>query len=164
MTTVVPEAFGLSQAQLIEVVTTADQLRRSVQQGAPQVTDGPVELHIALVQHRKALDSLEAVVARTGRWKAHADRLVAERLEALDDAELNATRLKDDYSSALEKNMHIRTQSLEQRVAHRKAVRFRDEVAEVHQYVTTLYRGLDGSRRDLDTRLRLISLQTQLEH
>lgn len=154
--------FDDDPAWLIEAVKTATDLRDEAKVGGFP-SEGPADLHETLLKHRKALDALEEIVARTGRLKARADMVVREKQNVLEDAEVHAETLKSEYSTALEKNSHIKAQTVDQRIAWRKAVRQRDQVADAHEYVKTLYRGLDGSRRDLDTRIRLITLQTSLE-
>lgn len=149
-------------AYLKKALQEANELRKSVHHdGMP--TEGPADLHDQLLRHRKAMDRLEEHLAVVGRVRAGVDRMVSAAQDVLDDAEAQATQLKEEYSTALEKNSHIRLQTLDQRIVLRKAVRRRSEVVEVHEFIKVMHRGVDASRRDLDSRIRLITLQGSLE-
>lgn len=157
------DAAGVSLPDiLIATIKEAAELRASaVHDGVP--TEGPGELHDQLLVHRRALDRLEDHVAKLSRLKARADRAVREKQDVLEDAEAHADQLREEFSTAKERNAHLAVQTMDQRIALRKVTRQRDEIVEALEYCRTLYRGLDGSRRDLDARIRLITLQTSLE-
>lgn len=150
------------QSKLTKMVLQATDLRDSVKRDWA-VTDGPTDLHENLIDHRKALDSLEVLVAQLVRARSQSDIEVRRAEDALEDAEASAGRLLEDFATAKEKNAHLATQTVEERVILRKARRRRDEVASAHDYTKALYWGLNGSRQDLSDRIRLITMQSSLE-
>lgn len=142
-------------------LTSIEKLRRVEKTWSTQ--DGPAELHEALIAHRRALDSMEPCVVALQRMHSRARDAATECRHKLEDAETKASALRDEYTTAKEKDIHIRTQTVEERVALRRAERSREVFWDALEIGRIRHRGLNDSRRDLETRIRLISLTTSLE-
>lgn len=148
---------------LIQEVTN---LRHKVS-GEGDIDDDPRDIHAQLLDARKSTDRVEELVGFVQRVYTTGQRQLAARKAELEDAEIAAsqgqTSLGDDYSTAKEKNTALMSRTIDQRIAVRKAERRLLVLQEVLDYVRHCYRGLNESRRDLGDRIRLITLQSQLE-
>jgi hypothetical protein len=128
--------------------------------------DDPVSLHEQLKKNRKAMDRAETFVAELGRL--HSKAVIAEEDHKgyLEDAEATALQKAgpaEDYSSGRERNARLAVMVMDEKIALRKVARQRAEIQEALEYARTLFRGMDASRRDVETRLRMITLETGLE-
>lgn len=129
-------------------------------------SDDPVSLHEQLVKNRAAMDRAETFVAQLGRVHSRA-QIAQQDLEGeLEDAEAKALQdagQAEEYSTAKERNARLAVRTIDQRIALRKVSRQRAEISEALEFARTLYRGMEASRRDVETRLRMITLQTGLD-
>ena len=151
------------ESKLAALATEAKELRESVVE--PKQTDSVSTMHASLLAARRALDRLEAIVADVGRLRARARARVAEAKDEFDEATIQAMQKSKigEYSSAEERRMTYKAASFDQFRALRQAEKQEALISEVYDYCYMRYRGLDGARKDLDTRIRLITLQTSLE-
>lgn len=128
--------------------------------------DAPTSLHDQLVKNRKAMDRAETFVAHLGRLHSRAQVAEADLKGELEDAEAKALQEAgpaEEFSTARERNARLAVRTLDQRIALRKVARQRAEINEALEFARTLYRGMEASRRDVETRLRMITLQTGLD-
>lgn len=147
---------------LKRVVSECHEIRTKVSPGS--ITEGPTELHERLLTARHAQDRAEMIVAELGRLHSRASIAVADLRGRLEDAEASAELPPaEDYSTARERNARLSLAVVDERIAVRRATRQKEEVWEALEYCRLLHRGIDGSRRDLDLRIRLLSMQTMLE-
>jgi hypothetical protein len=149
---------------LKHAILTVSDLRAEV--GIGELDGSPADLHKQLVKNRQAMDRAETFVAFLAR--AHSRAQIAEQDLAgeLEDAEANALKkagAAEEYSTAKERNARLNVLTIDQRIALRKASRQRAEISEALEYVRTLYRGMEASRRDVETRLRMITLEGGLD-
>lgn len=143
--------------------TEAAELRASVE--VSDVTASLDTLHAQLVASRRAQDRLEAILADAGLVRARLRKLVSELEGVYEDKwrdAMNATRI-GEYASAKEKDATYATQALQELVNVRRAKRMLADAEEVYDYVQVKHRGMDSARRDIDSRIRMISLAAQLE-
>ena len=131
--------------------------------------DDPQTLLDQLVHNRAHIERAQAVSAALVLVKAKASRALREAQGAFDDA-YAAAALKpsvgfggDTYTTAKEKDALYGSQAVAEQIALRMAEnRFRD-VEAVTEFCRQVLRGMEGSHRDMDTRIRLISLRGQLD-
>lgn len=148
-----------------QMLTEAATLRESVQGG--EITDSPTEMHGRLLSIRAVLDRVEFMVTTLARLRVKVVQIVEDRQNAYDDAYATIVNKPGqhvaEFSTGREREAKYSLGTIEERLALRKAQRLDREVAGALEYVRTLHRGIDGTRRDLDTRIRLITLETALE-
>lgn len=149
--------------KLASLVVEARELREAVSQS--KETDSVSTMHANLLAGRRSLDRLEAIVAEVGRLRARAKISVSDAKDAYEEAMIavmQKTRI-GEYTSADERRMTYKAACFDEYRTLRKAEKYEAAIAEVYDYCLMRYRGLDSSRKDLDTRIRLISLQSALE-
>lgn len=157
------ELDTILQATISEVTD----LRHRVAPG--DVDDDPHALHLQLLEARRATDRTEELTAFIARVHSGAQRNLQLKKQEVEDAEAAAMTSQgpnpwgDDYATAKEKNARLLVQTTEQRMALRKAERRLLLLQEVLDFCRQCHRGLNDSRRDLDLRIRLLTLQTSLE-
>lgn len=149
---------------LVRAVEEATDLRT-------QMTSPPLESDVdaieeALVHNRKILDRLEHLTARLVLVRSRAAKVLAQAKGELDDALARATTAPTvgfgDYASAEEKRGTYHAAALSEVLAHRKADAFYKDVDSSWDYCRMLLRGAEGAHRDLELRLRVLSLSMQL--
>ena len=126
----------------------------------------PAELHKQLVKNRQAMDRAETFVAQLARLHSRAQIAEQDLAGELEDAEAKALKqagAAEEFSTAKERNARLNVLTIDHRIALRKATRQRAEISEVLEYARTLYRGMEASRRDVETRLRMITLEGGLD-
>lgn len=123
-------------------------------------------LHARLIESRRSQDRLEAIVADLGLVKSRCKTALAEAQAAYDDAwreKMLSTRI-GEYTSAQERNATYAAAALKELMVLRKTQKMLTEVEEMYDYALFKYRGLDSSRRDVETRMRLLNIEGMLEH
>lgn len=133
--------------------------------GVSSESEGISDLHGRLVRTRQAQDRLEAIVADIGRVRSRVRLMVSDAKDAYDDAKITAMQRNriGEYTSAEERSLTLKAASFDEYRILKQAERKEAEVTEVFDYCQLKYKGLDSARRDIDTRIRLISLQSSLE-
>ena len=130
-------------------------------------SDDVVELHETLVHNRARIERVQAIAATLTLYKAKAAANLREAQAAYDDAYMSAAVKPQvgfsDYSTAKEKDSFYGSQIVGETMAVRKAENaFRDAEA-VLDFVRVILRGMEGTHRDTETRVRLISLRGPLD-
>lgn len=149
---------------LAAAVTRAAELRDVGEQWLP--TDSVQTMHEHLIALRMAQDSMEGILANLGLVRGR----VADAVEAARDAydekvgQAIAASKPEEYSTAKERNAAYDLHALKERIEHRRIQRMLAKVGTAHEFVKLRYWGIDGKRRDLDTRLRALSIESRLEH
>ncbi len=134
----------------------------------PSTDDEDVQaIHSALVHNRAQIERVQAIAASLVLYKAKASKQYREAQAVYDDAYAKAAVKPQvgfsDYSTAKEKDSYYGSQIVGETMALRVAENiFRDAEA-VTEFVRVVLRGMEGSHRDLETRVRLISLRGQLD-
>jgi hypothetical protein len=157
-------AGGVSQT-LIESMQIARAARDDVR--AAKADDGMDEMHQQLVVNRAMIERLEYVTSSLGFMKTRTEQAVAQRRAEYDDAYMAAATKKSvgfaDYASAKEKDAHFALGTVQETLNLRKAEATHRDVTAAWDYCRTLLRGAEGVQRDMELRIRLINLRSQLE-
>jgi len=141
----------------------ADELRAAP--GEVDIDEHVSGLHERLIRSRRAQDRMETLLAELGLIKSRVKMAVVEAQNSYDDQWRNVmerTRI-GEYTSAKERDSTYAAGSIEQLIKLRKAQRMLAEVEEVFDYVQLRFRGLDTARREIELRIRIISLESSLE-
>lgn len=153
------------QPKLIDAVTKAREARESCPSGT--VNDDPHILHEHLLMTRAQIERLEHLTAEIGLVRGRVMGAVQDTKGAYEDAYMTAATSNDvgfaDYSSAKEKDANYDLRAIKEKIEHRKAERLHRDVDNAWQYCRTLLRGAEGVHRDLEVRIRLITLAGQLD-
>ena len=128
-------------------------------------TMSPEDLHLRLLASRKVVDVLENELVLAILAKSRVDRLRASAEADVEDAEIaNAgASTKSEYATARDRAIDINTRTITQRRAARIASDLAIEASATVRAIQDMHRGADGYRRELDTRIRAVSLTTALE-
>lgn len=131
--------------------------------------DDPQTLMDQLLHNRAQIERAQAVVASLVLVKAKASRGLRDAQGAYDDRYAEAARSPkigfggDTYTTAKEKDAVYGAEAVAEQIALRIAEnRFRD-VEAVAEFSRQILRGMEGTHRDMETRIRLISLRGQLD-
>lgn len=162
-----PESFDESSVtNAIESwLTEARTLRSHLDR--PDVTDGPNALRRQIVQARSTLDRVEEIVARLIRLRGrvHDQLLVAQY--ALEDAEARAMGERQiafgEYSTKKERYAWLASETRAELEFLRPTQRLYDSIDAALDEARLIHRGVDAVRRDIDTRLRVMTFERQLE-
>lgn len=150
---------------LKQTVLDAAECRAAIQTGVSE--DDPVEFHTYLVKNRSLIERLEYLTSSLVLLKSRTDQAVQHRKGEYDDAYMKAASKPkvgfDDYTSAKEKDAQFNAAATEELYALRKAEAMHRDVYAAWDYCRILLRGAEGAQRDLETRIRLITLTSQLE-
>lgn len=114
------------------------------------------------------MDRVEAILADIVRVRARTAQEVADRRAALNDHWndiASKSKVGFAYGDAAPRERYARysQETIPEERALRRAEKLDREVGAAQEIVRTFHRGLEGVRRDLDLRIRLISLAGQLE-
>lgn len=150
---------------LIDAIEQARDARDGVR--AVQADDDMDTLHQQLVINRAMIERLEHLTSTLGLMKSRTEQAVAQRRAEHDDAYMHSATKKNvgfsDYASAKEKDAHFALGTVDETLRLRKAEATHRDVAAAWDYCRILLRGAEGVQRDMETRIRLISLKSQLE-
>lgn len=157
-------AEGL-QPVLVDAVTAARAARDDVRSAHHE--DGMDEIHQQLVINRAKIERLEAITSTLGLMKARSGSAVAAKRASYDDAYMHSATKKSvgfsDYASAKEKDAHAALGTIAETMELRKAENAHRDIDAAWDYCRILLRGAEGVQRDMELRIRMISLRSQLE-
>lgn len=132
-----------------------------------ETDDGPAELHEQLLHNRRQIERLEHLTSQFVLLKSRAAQQVAAAQGAYDDAYMAAATKKSigfgDYTSAKEKDAHFNLATVEETITLRRTLALHRDVESAWDFCRILLRGAEGVQRDLELRLRMISLTNSLE-
>lgn len=150
---------------LMKACEDATEARDLVKPGS--IEDGVDDLHEQLLTNRVNIERMESLVASLTLLKSRTQQAVSARRGAYDDKYVQVATKPQvgfaDYTSAKEKDAHFNAQVMEETWELRKAERLHRDADSAWDYCRLLLRGAEGVQRDLETRIRLITLRTQLE-
>lgn len=143
-----------------QVLYEARAARELVHAGDPH--DAVPELHEQLLHNRSRIDYLESLTSRMLLVRSRSQQAVSDAKAAVDDAVMNtaakpSSRL-GEYASAKEKEVHFALGAVEQTMTLRKAERLHRDVDSTWDYCRVLLRGAEQVQRDLEIRLRMLSV------
>lgn len=158
------EQLSQSLPNLLEAaVREADELRAAG--GDSSVQESITDLHSRLVTLRRAQDRLEELAAQSGRIRSRARNTLQQAQDAYDDkvAGAIAGAKIEEYSTAKERNANYDLAALQERLVLRRAKRLLAIVEDAHEFIVLRHRGVDGARRDIDLRFRMMSFEMRME-
>lgn len=164
------ELAPLAPEEIVErsdkLISAAMKTRSSVMEAAQSEISDPSELHGLLVNTRHATDKLEqALVYGLALQRAAESRHAVAKAE-IEEAELAAlesVRRSGEYTTAKEKSVEFVRHSVEQRRAARQSEETLAEIKAAVEILRILHRGVDSTRRDIEVRLRAVTLTSSLE-
>lgn len=131
--------------------------------------DSLYDIHNQLVNNRRAIERLEYLTSTLALLKSRTAQAVAARRGAYDDAYMKAATkpsvagFGNDFTTAKEKDAAFNLAAMDEQLALRKAEAAHRDVESAWDYCRVLLRGAEGVQNDLSTRLRIITLTSQLE-
>ncbi len=155
--------------QLVKAIQQASEARAACTELVrnAQIEDGPDELHQTILTTRAQIERLEYLTSQLVLLKAKSAQAVADRKAQLEDAYMKAATSKtvgfSDYASAKAQDAAHATKTIAETLALRKVERTHRDVDSAWDYCRALLRGAEGVHRDLEIRIRLITLSGQLD-
>lgn len=150
---------------LIEAIHQVADSRNLVTSG--EYGDDHETIHSMLVKNRRQIERMEEIVGNLVLLRARTQQAVNARKAAYDDAYMEAANKPSigfgDYQSAKEKDAHFNASCVEESMSLRKAERTHSDVSSAHEYCRIMLRGAEGNQRDLELRMRLMSVANVLE-
>lgn len=152
--------------QIINTLQEATEIRNNVVAGE-DVNEDPVVLHNYLLHNRAQIERLENLTAHLVLLKSRTAQLTANKRAAYDDAYMKAATKPSvgfaDYATAKEKDAHFNLETVDETIQLRKAESLHRDVDSAWDYCRILLRGAEQTQRDIELRIRLISLTSSLE-
>jgi hypothetical protein len=143
-----------------QVVSEARRVRDEVRGGDPE--DTVPDLHEQLVFNRAQIDYLEAMTSRMLLARARTQQAVSDAKDAVDDAVMKtATKPSSrlgEFASAKEKEAFYALGAVNEKMTLRKAERLHRDIDSTWDYCRVLLRGAEQVQRDLETRMRMLSI------
>lgn len=151
------------QDRLAEMCNEAAELRASAGESSTEET--LTDLHERLIRCRQAQDRIEEILGKLVRLRGIARKQARARKDELEDQLSQIIRASRpvEFSSVREREARYDVDAFEQKRAWRNAERTLANVEMAHEFVTLVYRGIDSARRDVEVRVRLVSLDSRLE-
>lgn len=151
--------------KLNAVVTDAYEVRQTLTSDSYNGdTETPESLYDALKYTRHVTDRLEHGLVQALLLKARIDKLNASARADVEDAEVSVSLSRNDFVSSRERNIEVNAKTMSQRRIVRQTTDLLTDATSVVESVRVMHRGADSHRREIDTRLRAITLKTSLEH
>lgn len=138
--------------------TEARQLREE-SFGDPSYGDGVGALHQRLVSLQRSLHRMTTILGDVGFIRSRLRSLVSDLNDAYEDKWREAFNAAQtgEYMSAKEKDAMYTTRAVQELINLRRAKRMLNDTEAVYELINLYHRSMDSSRRDTDTRLRVIS-------
>lgn len=153
-----------SMMALVEPVVTEARMLRDLPPWDAE--DAPMDLHHHLLEVRARYDRVESILATLIERRTRVRALVHEARENHDDVwDTSATtkRTDRDFMAGRERVAFVNVDVIPQRRLLRRLERTEIVLDGAVESVRLIHRGLDTVRRDLDIRIRLLSLESRLE-
>lgn len=131
--------------------------------------DMPDEMHRHLLHTRAVQDRIEEIVGWLTVARGRVRTALREAKEKLQDAVSAAAtdarvRVKmSEYDSKLEREAVYHTRTTAERMAVSRLERYEELLSQAVDRAYLAHRGVEGLRRDIDLRMRLVALDTRLE-
>jgi hypothetical protein len=153
------------RGRLLDWLKECAQLRAQVLK--PDLADGVRDIHKQLLTARRALDRMETHVARLLRLRNRTRQAMLAAKWALEEAEDKAYDSRKltfgDFTTGREKEAWVSTRTVVEKMNLHKATLLDEEVGAALEEVRVYHRGVDGARRDAETRLRILTFERSLE-
>lgn len=146
------------------VIKEARSVRDEVSVG--EASDAVPDLHDRLLVNRAQIERLEYLTAQMLLARARTQQAVTDAKAEVDDAVMQTATKPSfkigEYASAKEKEAHYALGSVEQTMRLRKAERLHRDVDSTWDYCRVLLRGAEQVQRDLESRIRIITITDRL--
>jgi hypothetical protein len=133
----------------------------------PDVGDGPHALHTQLVGARKSLDRAEWILATVGRLHGIARETLVHSKRTLKVTEDVALQSRGkgfpDFVSTRERLAWLAGRTIDEETELMKTEVVYERLSTVMDELRLLHRGIDSYRRDIDTRLRILTWDRSLD-
>lgn len=155
-----------SEEKVAALLNEARELRESLPSGS--LADTPADIHAQLLKARAVLDRMEQILAHIIVMKnVSAQQSRAAKAEYEDAwgevATHAAVGFSHENAAPRERYAKYDQSTVKQQVAAREAENYDSRVWMTLDIVKMWHRSIDGLRQDLNTRLRIVSLNTSLE-
>jgi len=154
------ESVIQERPDLVKVLGEVAETRERAMRGS--VDDDPATLHEILVHNRGLIERLQTLTTALAMRRHMAVQKMKDAQARRDDAYMHSATAKtvgfSDYASAAEKDAHYSLGALDEIMALRKAESLFRDVDAAYEFARSTLRGMEGSHRDLEVRIRLISL------
>ncbi len=157
------ELWSDMDSMLKGFLSEAKELRDSVPE--PQVSDDPHTLHERLVASRAAQNRLEGILSDVGQVRSRLRKLVTQLNDEYEDKwrdTMSRTRT-GEYMSGKAQDATYQLGAIEELRNLRRGKQMLADAEEVYDVVYLKHRGMDSARRDYETLLRTISIESRLE-
>lgn len=143
----------------------ADMRELRVEMPALEADAGPGDLVDALALARRVMDRLEVSLTQMMRLHAGLRSVLDAVRHSSEDAEMDAVRTTrhGEFVSARERMLTLRMATLDEVRKVRLVEKTERLIFSRLETARIVYRGAENDRRDLDTRLRALTLVTQME-
>lgn len=150
---------------LLDAISDAYALTATLE--APSTGETLTDLHERLLLSRAAMTRVADLTGELTLLSGKVKRLLIEAKGDLEDAEAalvtrTGRRQIEDFSSAKERNARMAAGTLETLRKIRKAEMAQSEVDSALFYARDRHRELDRAVRDIDTRLRIITIESHI--
>jgi hypothetical protein len=150
--------------QLAALVLEAGKLRKLE---PPDVGDGPSRLHQQLVWARAALDRVEEIVAQLIALHGRVRHAVLSARHDLEEAENKAYGSRavsfDQFDTGRQRSAWVGQRTLAERERAHRVDLLENDVSAALEEVKLVRWGIDGVRRDVQTRVQIMSIERSIE-
>jgi hypothetical protein len=135
---------------------------------APELTDTPEDIRLALIRSRLRADRVEELMAKItqarSRVKLARDQAKFAADQAYDEAtRKNQTTRRAEFVTAREKHADASLDSIEQRRIAHQAARLVEVADMAHEVVNRVHWSFEGIRKDLRSTLHALQFESSLE-
>lgn len=164
VTTEQSDAYLRSLGESAEIVFNARQA--VVDLAKSDTTETPLQdIYERLLTTRRYVDAIEHQLVLCVLARSRVDRLKILAEGEVEDAEIaGAAGVRKDFESARDRGIEINSRTMEQRRALRRAQAASDEAFSVVRAVQEMHRGADSYRRELEVRIRTVTMLSSLDH
>jgi plasmid stabilization system protein ParE len=162
MTAVTEEQATQLSDQLAAFCNEAAELRASP--GPSDINETLPDLHARLVRSRQAQDRIEEILGLIIRLRGVTRKRARACKDELEDKlgrVIRGTKTAE-YSTAREREAAYEVGAFEEKRAWRAAEKMLANVEMAYEFVQLKHRGIDTARRDIETRVRIVSLDGRL--
>lgn len=150
---------------LIKACTDVSHARSMVMSG--DHSDSLDEIHTNLVNNRHQIERIEEITATLLLLRSRTAQALAAKKAVYEDAYASSMTKRRpsfaEFTSAKEKDANAAAETVAEALEMRKAEKVHRDVESAHEFCRVLLRGAEGTHRDLELRIRIISLSSSLD-
>lgn len=161
------DTIDVLNSALSDLLIQSTEIRNSYMQDDSVVAEieDVGSLYKKFMEFRNGLDRLENLLNQAIRIKAKVDNMYAEACYNIEDAEVELVDKKksNDYQSSRDRSIEINAATITERRASRRLSKLLTEARATVQVISNHHKGLESSKRDLETRMRALSFISPYE-